>query len=394
MDFSDRYGSFRREVGDWLDRELTKDLQEEFARELTFLRVPMRWSPEILAFNRKLGAKGWIGLHWPGKYGGGGRTLREQLVVVEELARRYACILNSQSLCLIPTLLVHGTEAQKLEVIPRIVSGEIEVALGYTEPNAGSDLANVQMRAVEKGDHFVISGEKIFNTMAHWATYHWLLARTDVTAKPKHRGLTMFLVDMNAPGITVRPLETIDDSRTNLVHYDDVKVPKNRVVGEKNRGFYVVMEALGEERLLVFNPFFYRTLFNDLVGYAKRSNTGGRFLAGDPIAQHVLAELDVKLSAAELLYERAIWSLESGVFAVSDLSMFKLFMSETGQELVRQALGMIGLSGLIHSESNRSVIRGLLAIGQWATIFHTFGAGASELMRNLIAIRRCGLPVG
>ncbi|HTW89895.1 MAG TPA: acyl-CoA dehydrogenase family protein, partial [Candidatus Binataceae bacterium] len=346
------------------------------------------------AFNRKLGAQGWIGLHWPRKYGGGGRTLREQLVVVEELARRYACILNSQSLCLIPSLLVHGTEAQKIEVIPRIVSGEIEVSLGYTEPNAGSDLASVQMRAIEKDDHFIISGEKIFNTMAHWASYHWLLVRTDVTARPKHRGLTMFLVDMNTPGITVRPIETIDESRTNLVHYDDVKVPRSSMVGEQNRGFYVVMEALGEERLLVFNPYSYRALFNDLVEYAKRSDRDGYLLAANPIAQDVVADLDVRLSAAELLYERAIWLLEQGLPAVSEISMFKLFMSETGQELVRRALGVIGLSGLIHSDANRAVIRGLFAIGQWATIFHTFGAGASELMRNLIAIRRCGLPAG
>ncbi len=184
------------------------------------------------AFSRRIGAKGWIALHWPKQYGGGGKTLRDQLGVVEELAARYAKIVNSQVLHCTNILLVHGTEEQKMDVIPRAARGEIEVSLGYTEPNAGSDVANIQMRAVDKGDHFVISGEKIFNTMAHWASYHWMLARTDPAAKPKHRGLTMFLVDLKTPGITVRPIHTIDDSRTNLVHYDEVKVPKSRMFGE------------------------------------------------------------------------------------------------------------------------------------------------------------------
>jgi alkylation response protein AidB-like acyl-CoA dehydrogenase len=392
MDFSDPREAFRREVGEWLDRELTGDLREEFAQEVSYLRVPMAWSPRVLEFNRKLGAKGWIGLHWPTKYGGGGRTLRDQLVVVEELASRYAKIVSSQSLHATTILLAHGTEEQKLEVIPRVARGEIEISLGYTEPNAGSDVANIQMRAVEKDDHFVISGEKIFNTMAHWASYHWLLARTDPAAKPKHRGLTMFLVDLKTPGITVRPIRTIDDARTNLVHYDEVKVPKSRMVGAKNRGFYVAMEALGQERLFVFNPHFYRALFNDIVEYAKTSHRNGSLLAQDPIARHALAELDAKLEVADLLYRRAIWLLENNKPVISEVSMFKMFMTETGQELVRRTLDIIGLPGLLRTESRRSVLRGLVAMGQEGTIFHTFAGGASELMRNIIAMRGYGLP--
>ena len=392
MDFIDPRAEFRREVGEWLDRELTDELREEFAREITYLRVPMAWSPEVLEFNRKLGAKGWIGLHWPTEYGGGGRTLRDQLVVVEELARRYAKIVSSQSLHVTSILLAHGTEELKMEVIPRVATGEIEISLGYTEPNAGSDVANIQMRAVEKDDHYVVSGEKIFNTMAHWASYHWLLARTDPTAQPKHRGLTMFLVDLKTPGITVRPIQTIDDSRTNLVHYDEVKVPKSRVVGQKNRGFYVAMDALGQERLFVFSPYFYRTLFNDIVQYMKKARRNGRALAEDPIVRHALAELDVKIAVSDLLYERVIWAIENGKPVISDVSMFKMFMTETGQELVRRTLDLIGLAGLLRPESRHAVVDGLVAMGQNATIFHTFAGGASELMRNLIAIRGYGLP--
>src|SRR3990172_10575635 len=298
MDFSDPREEFRQEVRAWPARDLTEELRREFERDITYLRVPMEWSPAVLEFNRRLGAKGWIGLHWPKKYGGGGGSLRDQLVVVEELASCYAKTINSQALHAVSILLVHGTEEQKMQVIPRVARGEIEVALGYTEPDAGSDVANIQMRAVEKDDHYVITGEKIFNTMAHWASYHWMLARTDPAAQPKHRGLTMFLVDLKTPGITVRPIKTIDDARTNSVHYDDVKVPKSRMVGPKNRGFYVAMEALGQERLFVFNPHFYRALFNDIVEYAKTTRRNGSFLAQDPSVRHALAELDVKLSVA------------------------------------------------------------------------------------------------
>jgi len=392
MDFSDSREPFRREVAEWLDRELTDELLDEYARESTFLRVPMSWSRKILDFNRKLGAKGWIGLHWPARYGGGGRTLGDQLVVVEELAARHAKIVNSQSLHATSILLVHGTEEQKMEIIPRVAGGEIEISLGYTEPNAGSDVANIQMRAVEKDDHFVITGEKIFNTMAHWASYHWLLARTDPAAEPKHRGLTMFVVDLKTPGITVRPIRTIDDARTNLVHYDDVKVPKSRMVGAKNRGFYVAMDALGQERLFVFNPRFYRALYDDIVEYAKTAPRNGVVLARDPMVRHALAELDVKISVSQMLYDRVIWLLENKKPVISEVSMFKMFITEMGQELVRRALDIIGLPGLLRVESRLSVVRGLVAMGQEGTIFHTFAGGASELMRNIIAMRGYGLP--
>jgi alkylation response protein AidB-like acyl-CoA dehydrogenase len=392
VDFSDPSAAFRSEVAEWLDRELTTELREEFLRETTYLRVPMAWSPALLQFNRKLGEKGWIGLHWPREYGGGGRTLRDQLVVVEELSARYARIINSQSLHATNTLLVHGTEEQKREVIPRVARGEIEIALGYTESDAGSDLANVQMRAVEKDDHYVISGQKIFNTMAHWASYHWLLARTDPAAQPKHRGLTMFLVDLKTPGITVRPMEAIDNSRTNMVHYDEVKVPKSRVVGAKNRGFYVAMDALGQERLFVFNPRVYRALFRDLVECAKTTRRNGRCIAEDALARQAFAELDAKLDVAELLYERVLWLLEAGKPIISEVSMFKMFVSETAQELMRRAIDIFGQQALVRSSTRHAVAHGLVAMGQQATIFHTFGAGTSELMRNLIAVRGYRLP--
>jgi len=228
--------------------------------------------------------------------------------------------------------------------------------------------------------------------MAHWASYHWLLARTDPAVEPKHRGLTMFVVDLKTPGITVRPIKTIDDARTNSVHYDEVKVPKSRMVGPKNRGFYVAMDALGQERLFVFNPRFYRALYDDIVEYAKTARRNGQVLACDPIVRQALAELDVKISVSQLLYERVVWLLEQKKPVISEVSMFKMFITEMGQELVRRTLDIVGLPGLLRVESKLSVVRGLVAMGQEGTIFHTFAGGASELMRNIIAMRGYGLP--
>lgn len=394
MDFAafEEHAAFRREVAAWLDRELTEALRQEFERDTVFLRVPREWSPAVRDFNRQLGARGWIGLHWPREYGGGGRSLREQLSVVEELAARHARIINSQALHAVQTLLVHGTEEQKREVIPRVTAGEIEIALGYTEPEAGSDLANVQMRALEDGDAYVITGQKIFNTMAHWASYHWLLARTDPAAEPKHRGLTMFLVDLGTPGITVQPLYTMDDSRTNIVYYDRVRVPKSRVVGKPGGGFYVAMEALDKERLFVFNPHFYRSLLDELTEYTKVTVHDGRLLSKDPLVREWLARLDVELAVADVLYQRTIWLVEQGQPAAVASAMLKMFITELGQRLVGVAQEVVGQVGLLRAGSMRAVLRGLIELGQRATIFHTFGAGGNELMRSIIAIRGYGLP--
>src|SRR3990172_7448420 len=147
------------------------------------------------------------------------------------------------------------------------------------------------------------------------------------------------------------------------------------------------MDGGGQERLLVFSPYFYRTLFNDIVQYMKKARRNGRALAEDPIVRHALAELDVKIAVSDLLYERVIWAIENGKPVISDVSMFKMFMTETGQELVRRTLDLIGLAGLLRAESRRSVVRGLVAMGQEGTIFHTFAGGASELMRTIIAMR-------
>ena len=241
--FSKEEEEFRKELGEFLDKELT----EEIARQ--------NWEdkglgPEGREFARKLGAKGWLGLGWPKEYGGQGGSPMYEFILVTELARRGAHIPNDIARLMGgPTILRHGSEELKKEFLPRIARGEIEFALGYTEPQAGSDLAALEMRAVEDGDDYIMNGQKMFNTECHYADYHWLAARTDPDA-PRHRGISLFVVDMNSPGITIRPLWTMSGERTNEVFYDNVRVPKRRMVGEKNRGFFASEDSKVTERIL------------------------------------------------------------------------------------------------------------------------------------------------
>jgi len=241
---------FREKLCSFLDKELT----EEIARQ--------NWEdkgvgPEAREFSRKLAANGFLGMSWPKEYGGQGLPPTFDFILLDELGKRWGAHipLDVGYTMVANTILRRGSEKMKREFLPRIIGGEIEFCLGYTEPNAGSDLASMKMRAVEEGDDFLITGQKTFNTEAHYSEYHWLAARTDFNPNiPKHRGISLFIVDMNSPGITVRPLITMSGERTNEVFYENVRVPKDRLVGEKNKGFYYMMEAIDSERNHVFTP--------------------------------------------------------------------------------------------------------------------------------------------
>ncbi|VAV95380.1 Acyl-CoA dehydrogenase, partial [hydrothermal vent metagenome] len=222
MDFdlaaTDDEREFRSRLGEFLDRELTPEICRQHSMDLGL-------GSEARAFALKLGATGWLGRGWPEKYGGSGGSVVDEYILVQEFARREAFVPNivARFMCG-PVMLRHGGEAMKADFLPRIARGEIEFSLGYTEPSSGSDLASMRMRAVDDGDSFIISGQKIFNTQSHFADYHWLAVRTDPEA-PRHCGISLLVVDQRAPGITIRPIETLGGERTNEVFYDEVRVP-------------------------------------------------------------------------------------------------------------------------------------------------------------------------
>ena len=246
-----------------------------------------------------LGKKGWLGLGWPKEYGGSGGSLVYEYILIIELERRKAHVPNEIARLMSgPVILHHGSEQMKKEFLPRISRGEIEFSLGYTEPPAGSDLTMMEMRAVEDGDDFIINGQKVFNTESHYADYHWLAAKTDFNA-PRHQSISLFVVDQRSPGITIRPLWTLGGERTNEVFYDNVRVPKTRLVGEKNKGFYYMVDALNNERLMLFQVERLVPILDSLIQYAKETRVNGRLLSEDPIIRNKLAQMAIEFEVVQ-----------------------------------------------------------------------------------------------
>ncbi|NWF54335.1 MAG: acyl-CoA dehydrogenase family protein [Syntrophaceae bacterium] len=379
---------FRERLNSFLDRELT----EEIARQ--------NWEdkgvgPEAREFSRKLATSGFLGMSWPKEYGGQGLSPTYDFILLDELGKRWGAHvpLDVGYTMVGHTILRRGSEELKREFLPRIIRGEIEFCLGYTEPNAGSDLASMKMRAVEEGDFYLINGQKTFNTEAHYSEYHWLAARTDFSpAIPKHRGISLFIVDMDSPGITVRPLWTMSGERTNEVFYENVRVPKSRLVGEKNKGFYYMMEAIDSERNHVFTPCRLIPLLEDLVSYVRETRFNGQPLAEDPKIKNQLAQMAVELEVAQLLAEHSRWMESHEIPMTYEPEITKVFVSELDQRLVDVGMTILGLYSQLEEGSKWAPLRGRVEWYFLHSFMTTIGAGTSEIGRNVIAQRGLGLP--
>ena len=390
MDFgyTEEEEKFRERLNTFLEKELT----EEIARQ--------NWEdkgvgPEAREFSRKLAAKGFLGMSWPKEYGGQGLPPSYDFILLDELGKRWGAHvpLDVGYTMVGPTILRRGSEELKKEFLPKIIDGEIEFCLGYTEPNAGSDLASMQMRAVEDGEFYVINGQKTFNTECHYSEYHWLAARTDFSPDiPKYKGISLFIVDMDSPGVTVRPLWTMSGERTNEVYYDDVRVPKSRMVGEKNKGFYYMMEALGSERNQVFVPVRLLPILDDLIRYAKETEYNGNPLSDDPLIRDKIAQAAIELEVGSLLADHSRW-LESNHLPMNyEPEVTKVFTSELEQRLINIAMQILGLYSQLTENSKWVPLRGRISWYYLHSFMTTIGAGTSEVGRSVIAQRGLGLP--
>lgn len=389
--FTEEQEALRKEVRRFLEVELTPELRSEL-EDWAFVRVPDGGlGPRACEFFRQLGARGWLGMRWPTEYGGQGRPFMDEFIVGEELARGGWLFSATAVRNVGPAILHHGTEELKREYLPRIARGEIHFALGYTEPQAGTDLAALEIRAAEDGDDYIINGQKVFNTGGHYADYHWLAARTDRHA-PRHRGISMFIVDLKSPGIAVRPLRTLAGGRTNEVFYDDVRVPRRNMVGEKNRGWYIMTTALNYERLTLLSFSELWGTLEELVQYARETQRNGLPLAKDPLVRHKLAEMAVELEAGRVLAYRAAWMLDKGIDPRYEASIVKVLVTELAKQLANTGMQILGLCGLVQKGSRWAALGGRIEQAYRATVMPTFGAGSNEILRNMIAISGLGLP--
>ncbi len=387
MDFSltPEQEQFKNQVRDFVLKHLTPELRDEVEREQYSI------GPLGKQFVRLMGQQGWLGIGWPKQYGGQGRGAIDQWLFLEEMDLENlptgGLTLSSAG----PTLMRVGSEELKREYLPKILTGEIEFAIGYTEPNAGSDLASLQTRATREGDSYAINGRKIYTSAAHHATHIWLLARTDPNA-PKHRGISIFIVPIDAPGVTIRPLRTMGSERTNEVFFEDVRIPAGNLVGEENQGWYYVAMALDLERLIP-HARTQRQLQN-LIDYAKQTGVDGRPLSKHPQVRLALARLAVEVEVVRLFSMRSAWMIECGRTPNVEASILKIFMSELSQHIAVAAQDIMGPYATLRVQEPLAPSRGRLERLYRGFPMFKFAGGTNEVMRNIIAQRGLGMPRG
>jgi alkylation response protein AidB-like acyl-CoA dehydrogenase len=393
--FTPEEEAFRQEVREFLRSELPDDWDFD-----PFELKDETWD-FARSFTKKLAAKGWVAPAWPKEYGGLGLGFMKQVVLSEELAYHRAP--NTALIGVTyagPTIIVYGNEEQKKQFLPGITSGEIVWCQGYSEPNAGSDLASLQTRAVRDGDDYVINGTKIWSSNAHKANWCFFLARTDPNA-PKHKGISYFVTPMDAPGISVRPLINMADEHVfNEIIFENVRVPRKYLVGEENNGWYIGMTTLDFERSNISTAAGYRRSFEQLVNFVKEQGkvtaaAGGRSGAAPNGAgglKFKLADLAIENTVGRYLSYRVASMQERGQIPNYESSAAKVYHSEYGQRLAATGVKVMGLYGQLREGSKHARLRGRFARTYLTSVGSTIAAGTSEVQRNIIAQRGLGLP--
>jgi 3-oxocholest-4-en-26-oyl-CoA dehydrogenase alpha subunit len=394
--FSEKENAFRDEVEEFLKIQLPPDWPQksthwpggygsmEMREDATLLETAFR-------FRKKLVEKGWLTISWPKEYGGKQFSYMEQAIFDERVSYYRAPGMGIATGIAGPSILHFGTEANKKEWIPRIANAEIEMWLGYSEPDSGSDLASIQTSAVEDGDDYVVNGQKIWSTIAHIADYAWMVVRTDPDAA-KHKGISFLIVDNKSPGVSIRPLTNIVGVHSfNEVFFDNVRVPKKNLIGEKNMGFYYLMLALDFERLMVGIGGFKRIL-EEFIDYVKQVERDGSPLGGQASVKKQLALISTKLEIAYMFFWRTAEKLDKGESTSVEASALKLICTEISRLLANAATDILGPYGLLMMNSKWAPFRGMAPRGYLDCISATIGAGSSEIMRNIIAMRGLGLP--
>lgn len=344
---------------------------------------------------RRIGAEGLLGLGWPVEYGGQGRGPDEQFVFFDEAYRAGLPVSMVTLNTVGPTLMKYGTEEQKAYFLPRILSGELVFAIGYSEPEAGTDLAALRTRAVRDGDSWVIDGQKIFTSNAQNADWIWLACRTDPKA-PKHRGISIILVPTVAPGFSWTPIETVGGLTTTATYYDGVRVPAGHLVGEENGGWGLIANQLNHERVALAAIGMQAEDFYDAALALARTPdpATGRRPADESWVRARLAEAYARLAATRLLNWRLVGDVGAGSLAPGEASGVKFAGTESAVEVYRICQEVVGEAGTLRGGSPGCLGDGELERMNRAAQINTFGGGVSEVQREIVATMRLGMKRG
>ncbi len=392
MDFrlSAEEEAFRAEVQQWIAAHAPPggfgvDREEQFD--------PRFW--ELTQQTAKqLAEKGWLTLAWPKEYGGQGRSIIEQAVFQEETM--FAGVPGTTmgiggTQWVGPTLILHGSDKQKREHLPPIANAGAWWCTGYSEPGSGSDLAALQLRAEKDGHSYVLNGQKTWTSGAHVSGWCWLAARTDFEA-PKHKGISVFLVDMETPGVQTRTIINMAGQHSfNEIYFDNARVPAENLVGGENQGWYIVATALDFERSGITYAAYSRKTLALIEGFLQAGRAAGQVWAHDPIARHIAADVAVQVAIQRSFAYRVAWMQSRGLVPNQEASVAKVFGSETQQRAAQAAVRIAGMAGQV-SDGVHAPMEGRALTQYLSSISVTIAAGTSEIQRNIIATRGQGLP--
>jgi len=345
-------------------------------------------SPAFRRLVRQMGADGWLGIGWPVEHGGQGRPATDQFIFFDEVQRAEAPFPFVTVNTVGPTIMRFGTDEQKARFLPGILAGEINFAIGYTEPEAGTDLASLRTKATRDGDEYVIDGAKVFTSGANQADYIWLACRTDADA-PKHKGISIILVPTASAGFSWTPIVTVGDNVTTATFYDGVRVPVANLVGAENEGWRMITNQLNHERVgLAALGGRAEQLYEDVLGLARTTPaapSSEERLIDVPWVQLDLARCHARLEAMRLLNWRMAVEASSGELSPADSSAVKVYGTETHVEVYRLLLGVVGAAGYLRPGSPGAVLRGHLERAARAAQINTFGGGVNDVQRDIVA---------
>jgi len=385
IDFTPEQRAFRDELRAYFAELIPPDVAEAS-------RANGGGGPTYRRVLRQLGADGLLGIGWPVEYGGQGRGPIEQFIFSDEVQRAGFPLPFLTINTVGPTLMRHGTEAQRREFLPRILRGELNISIGYSEADAGTDLASLQTRAVRDGDEWVINGAKMWTSLATYADYVWLAARTDPNAR-EHAGISIFLVPTDVPGFKVTPVKTIGGANTNATFYEDVRVPADHLIGGENNGWGLITGQLNHERVSLMNVGPIARVAEEALAWAKQTRMpDGRRVVDRPFVRGNFARIHARLEVLRLMNWKVAWSLQHEQLAMADASAVKVFGSEFYVEAYRALMEIFGTLGTLEHGSPGAILQGRVEMAYRNCLILTFGGGTNEVQRDIIAMAGLGMP--
>ena len=378
-------------------RALRDELRAYFAQLMTPERVASLSQGELdgpayKEITRQLGEDGWLGLSWPKEYGGQGRSLIDQYIFFDESQRANVPVPFLTTNTVGPTIMAFGTDEQKDFFLPRIVRGELHFSIGYSEPGAGTDLANLKTTAVRDGDSYVINGQKMWTSLIQHADYVWLACRTDPDAK-RHKGLSIIIVPTDAPGFSYTPVHTVGGGYTSATYYDNVRVPVGNVVLGENEGWRLITSQLNHERVALSSAGMVERKITDVRRWAQQTKLAdGRRVIDQEWVQAAFARLHAKVEFLKLLNWKVAWSVTESSLNMADASAVKIFGSEFYIEAYRALMEIVGQCSTLTKDSAGAVLNADLERAMRNTLVLTFGGGTNEIQRDIISMVGLAMP--